>query len=195
MSVCFGLCVYLPCQTRMSEEDTIVVIVGFDSWLSHLILSKSNLPIHSFGHSILYVKGWGFANISLQKGQWAELSPGHKVLTYLEYRAVSGVFRTIDPPPLSTQRVCPPPAPKAGDTHSPGGEGVGGQYFGRRQTVDWLQGLPGNCTMPRNIYSVQPAAVAGKPWIRPSHKTATKQRGLLYLFFFHATFPRAFIKF
>ncbi len=27
---------------------------------------------------------------------------------------MSGVFRTIDPPPhpLSTQRVCPPPAPK-----------------------------------------------------------------------------------
>ncbi len=41
----------------------------------------------------------------------------HKVLTYVEYRAVSGVFQSIDPPyPLSTQRVCPPP-------HSPGGEG------------------------------------------------------------------------
>jgi hypothetical protein len=38
----------------------------------------------------------------------------HKVLTYIEYRAVFGVFQTIDPPPLSTQRVCPPPAPKAG---------------------------------------------------------------------------------
>jgi len=38
--------------------------------------------------------------------------------------------------PLSTQRVCPPPAPKSGGTHSPGGEGVGGQYFGRRQTLD-----------------------------------------------------------
>jgi hypothetical protein len=29
--------------------------------------------------------------------------------------------------PLTTQRVCPPPAPMAGGTHSPGGEGVGGQ--------------------------------------------------------------------
>jgi hypothetical protein len=47
----------------------------------------------------------------------------HKALTYVEYRAVSGVFQNIDPP---TQRVCPPPAPKAGvggGTHSPGGEG------------------------------------------------------------------------
>ncbi len=33
------------------------------------------------------------------------------------YRAVSGVFQNIDPPPPhSTQRVCPPPAPKAGGT-------------------------------------------------------------------------------
>jgi hypothetical protein len=39
--------------------------------------------------------------------------------------SLSSVFRTIDPHPLSTQR-------------SPGGEGVGGQYFGRRQALDWL---------------------------------------------------------
>jgi hypothetical protein len=61
----------------------------------------------------------------------------HKVPTYVEYRAVSGVFKNIDPPPLSTQRVCPPHAPKAGGTHSLGSDGVGGQYFGRRQTLDW----------------------------------------------------------
>ncbi len=62
----------------------------------------------------------------------------HKVLTYVEYRAVSGVFQNIDPHPLYTQRLCPPPAPKAGGgTHSPGCEGVGGHYCGRRQTLDW----------------------------------------------------------
>ncbi len=49
----------------------------------------------------------------------------HKVLTCEEYRAVSGVFQNIDPHPLSTQRVCPPAAQKAGGTHSPGIEGVG----------------------------------------------------------------------
>jgi hypothetical protein len=41
----------------------------------------------------------------------------NKVLTYVEYRAVPGVFQNdIDPPPapLSTQRVCPLPASKAG---------------------------------------------------------------------------------
>jgi hypothetical protein len=52
---------------------------------------------------------------------------------YIEYRAVSGVFRTIDPPPplhLASVSSSPPPPPK------PGGGG-GGQYFGRRQTLDW----------------------------------------------------------
>ncbi len=59
---------------------------------------------------------------------------------------VSSASELLTPHPLSTQKVCPPPAPKAGgvggryNTHSPGGdagEGVGGQYFVRRQTLDW----------------------------------------------------------
>ncbi len=50
--------------------------------------------------------------------------------TYLcRVQSMSGVFQKIDSHPLSTQRVCPPPAPMAGGTHSPGGEGVGGQYL------------------------------------------------------------------
>jgi hypothetical protein len=51
----------------------------------------------------------------------------HKVLTYIEYRAVSGIFRTIDPHPLSLYRVCPPPAPKAG----------GGGVHTRRGVCGW----------------------------------------------------------
>ncbi len=42
----------------------------------------------------------------------------HKILTYMEYRAVSFVFPTIDPHPLSPKRICPRgtplPALKAG---------------------------------------------------------------------------------
>ncbi len=61
----------------------------------------------------------------------------HKVLTYIEYRAVSGVFRLLTPYPLSTQRVCTPPAPCNGgggggtlmQSHSPGSEGVWGLIF------------------------------------------------------------------
>jgi hypothetical protein len=47
--------------------------------------------------------------------------------TYVEYRAVSGVFQYIlTPHPLYTQRVCPPPHQRGGGggTHSLGGEGV-----------------------------------------------------------------------
>ncbi len=55
------------------------------------------------------------ACLSMVKG------PYQKVVTYVEYRALSGVFQNIGlpkywpPTPLSTQRVCPPPAPKAGE--------------------------------------------------------------------------------
>ena len=51
----------------------------------------------------------------------------HKVLTYVEYRAVSGVFQNIDPPPPLplTSESCPPHQ-RRGGTHPPGGEGVGG---------------------------------------------------------------------
>jgi hypothetical protein len=62
----------------------------------------------------------------------------HKVLTYIEYRAVSGVFRNIDPLTPSPPGACVPPAFGPGArTHSLVGEEVGGQYFGRRQTLDW----------------------------------------------------------
>jgi hypothetical protein len=53
----------------------------------------------------------------------------HKVLTYVEYRAVPSST------PLSTQRVCPPSAPKAGGTHSPGGEGGGGSIFWKTPAI------------------------------------------------------------
>jgi hypothetical protein len=47
-------------------------------------------------------------------------------------RVQSSVWRlpNIDPPP-------PLHPASVGGTHSPGGDGVGGQYIGRRQTLDW----------------------------------------------------------
>ncbi len=36
---------------------------------------------------------------NLTKGLYRSVMKPHKVLTYVEYRAVSDVFRTIDPPP------------------------------------------------------------------------------------------------
>ncbi len=54
----------------------------------------------------------------------------HKVLTYVEYRAVSGVFQNIDPPPpLHPASVSSPRTKGGGVQHSPGGEWIGGSIF------------------------------------------------------------------
>ncbi len=69
-----------------------------------------------FAKSVVYYEQiWAYRSIQLTDPQ----------STYI-YRVQSSVWRLPNywpPPPLSTQRVCPPPAPKAGATHSPGGEG------------------------------------------------------------------------
>jgi hypothetical protein len=58
----------------------------------------------------------------------------HKVLTYVEYRAVSGVFQNIDPPPpFHPASVFSPHTIGGGRVHNRR-ERVGGQNFGRRQT-------------------------------------------------------------
>ncbi len=68
---------------------------------------------------------------TIGKGDKGEKGTGdgdlHKVLTYAEYRAVSGVFQTTDlPPPLHPAGVSSPRTKGGrGGTHSPGGEGVG----------------------------------------------------------------------
>ncbi len=47
-----------------------------------------------------------------------------KVLTHIEYRAVFGVFRTIEPPPPLRAASVPPHTIGGGGKHSSGGEGV-----------------------------------------------------------------------
>jgi hypothetical protein len=56
----------------------------------------------------------------------AKKSP-HKVLTYVEYRAVSGVFQNIDPPPPLHPASVSSPRTKGGGvhTHRAGGGGWG----------------------------------------------------------------------
>jgi hypothetical protein len=48
---------------------------------------------------------------------------------------MSRVLQNIDPHPISARRVCPPPATKAGGTHSPGGEGGGGSIFWKTRDI------------------------------------------------------------
>jgi hypothetical protein len=52
------------------------------------------------------------------------LRPTHKVLTYVDYRAVSGVFQNIDPPPLHPASVSSPRTKGGGDPLTWGGGGV-----------------------------------------------------------------------
>jgi hypothetical protein len=60
------------------------------------------------------------------------------ILTYIEYRAVSGVFQNIDLlPPLPLGNVSSPRTKGGGVNTRRVVRGVGGQYFGRRQTLDW----------------------------------------------------------
>ncbi len=63
-------------------------------------------------------------------------SPFHLTTKYLHMQntelclASSKILTPTPPHPLSTQRVCPPPAPKeGGGTHQPGSEGGGGSIF------------------------------------------------------------------
>jgi hypothetical protein len=82
-------------------------------------------------------------NISCRrKCSWPEINEEHTKYLRMystEQRLASSELLTPRPPPLlhpasvSSPR---PPHQRRGATHSPGGEGVGGQYFGRRQTLD-----------------------------------------------------------
>ena len=63
----------------------------------------------------------------------------HKVITYIEYRAVSGIFRTIDPPPPFRPASVPFPRTKGGGVHSRravrGLGGRGGSIFGKTPEI------------------------------------------------------------
>ncbi len=76
----------------------------------------------------------------------------HKVLTYsTEQYLASSKLLTPDPtPPLHPASVSSSPRNKGVGvhTHSPGGEGVGGLYFGRRQTI----GLASDSIIPLRLY-------------------------------------------
>jgi hypothetical protein len=62
---------------------------------------------------------------------------------YIQYFTVRGqsylsrLPKYWPPIPLYARRVCPPPATKAGGTHSPGGEGEGGSIFWKTREIGW----------------------------------------------------------
>ncbi len=79
------------------------------------------------------------------------------------------------PNPLSARRVCPPPATKAGGTHSPGREGDGGSIFWKTREI----GLPSYskiCTL-WCVYSTSP--LSGRPIILPDYPCKAAEQILL----------------
>ncbi len=88
-------------------------------------------------YSIAVLHQWLDVNHQKQSERLNLDRPGHKVLTYIWYRAVSGVFRTIDlPPPLHSASVSSPRTKGGGYTIA-GRWGDGGSIFSRfRKTPD-----------------------------------------------------------
>ncbi len=87
------------------------------------------------------VKNFIWTKTTFENVCHAVVSCGRKILTYIEYRTVSGVFRTIDPPtpPLHLASVSSPRTKGGGYTLAErwGGGGSIFRYFRRRQTLDW----------------------------------------------------------
>jgi hypothetical protein len=136
-----GYCIYMPCFYVHTTEYIWQLMFELWAWFG---------SPHSF---CLLLGGWGKGRrgegpVFKQTMAWerrgrVQVGYYHKVLTYVEYRAVSGVFQNIDPPTPSPPSECvlsphqrrgaggtpPPPSPPhrlwCGEgTHSLGGEGV-----------------------------------------------------------------------
>jgi len=74
---------------------------------------------------------WNNWNIYVILAVWSKMLLFKSQSTYIR-RVLSCVWRLPKywpPTTFSSQQVCPPPAPKAGGTHSPGGEGYGGSIL------------------------------------------------------------------
>ncbi len=110
------------------------------------------------------------------------LSLEHKVFTYVEYRAVSGVFQNIDPPrPLSTQRMYPHPASKAGGGNTRRARGGGGNILeDARHWMGLLQYNPSTVQKIRIATSATRSSGAEAKGLLPSSSsywlTATRPR-------------------
>jgi len=102
--------------------------------------------------------------------------PRREIITVRGQSYVSRLPKDWPPTPLSARRVCPPPPTKAGGTHSPGREeGVGGQYFGRRETKD----CPLSVIISLQVPLSRRSNLAGRYLLR---KTVNHKRTLLVFF-------------
>jgi hypothetical protein len=97
----------------------------------HVIPNRSNCPCHIF-----------FTKSSLEHLIFSRVNNFveyciNKIHKYLEYHSACPLVQIETPHPLSRKRVCPPPPGTKGRTHSPSGEGVGGDP----NSDDWKKNL------------------------------------------------------
>ncbi len=78
-------------------------------------------------------KGGGGSQVQKIRRIWT-INPTHKVITYIEYKALSGVFRTFDPPPPLHPVSVSSPRTKGGAYTLAGRWGGGGSIV--RKTPD-----------------------------------------------------------
>jgi hypothetical protein len=87
----------------------------------------------------------------------------HKLLTYVEYRALSGVFQNIDPSgptPFPPSECVLPPHQRR--THSPGGERGGGSIFWKKPDIG-LASYSIIALRIAHIFHVSDSTVVGSP--------------------------------
>jgi hypothetical protein len=77
----------------------------------------------------------------------------HKVLTYIEYRAVSGVFRTIDPPPSLHPASVSSPRTKGGRVHTRREVRKGGGVNISEDARHWIGLLQYNPSTERGVWT------------------------------------------
>ncbi len=150
---------YVGQQTNLDSEIVHDYTLTMLSWAEYGI-AHSSIVYNGSGFTV-----WRFA-LRIVFSPYHILQK-HKVLTYIENRAVSGVFRTIDPPPPVHPASVSSPRTKGeggGGTHSPGGEGVGRSIVRMTPDIGLASPLRTEDMTPRIIYSGESLLVAGSPF-------------------------------
>jgi hypothetical protein len=133
----FKINLFLPVNANINW--LIMLVAQF--WQSPLIKGRVDFNNDKWSVFISSRRKVRFANCT-QSSVWLAVSRQHRVhIWYFTVRGQSFFSRLPKywpPIPLSARRVCPPPATKAGGTHSPGGEGDGGSIFWKSREI----GLP-----------------------------------------------------
>ncbi len=89
----------------------------------------------------------------------------HKVLTYVEYRAVPGVFQNIGPPPTSPPSECVLPPHQRRGVHTRRAERGGGSIFWKTPAIGLASYSPVSlrfgCSLPRFCSPLNRKALLG----------------------------------